>query len=130
MNDTSSHRTTVAAGGDARLCVEAIGNPADPATLLIGGATWSMDWWEDELCGLVADRGRLVVRYDERDTGASTSYPVGAPTYTDPAIADLSGITQKLQTTFTEPSPEPDWHNRDAVTTTLSRPSAPTPARG
>ncbi len=41
-----------------------------------------MDWWEDELCSRLADRGRLVVRYDNRDTGRSTSYPAGAPGYT------------------------------------------------
>ncbi len=41
-----------------------------------------MDWWQDDLCRRLADRGRLVVRYDHRDTGRSTSYPPGAPGYT------------------------------------------------
>ena len=76
------------AGGDVELCVETIGDPTCPALLLIGGATWSMDWWEDGLCRRIADRGRLVVRYDQRDTGRSTSYPRGAPGYTG---ADLVG---------------------------------------
>jgi pimeloyl-ACP methyl ester carboxylesterase len=78
MNATSRERTTVRVGGDADLCVEAIGDSAYPAILLIGAATWSMDWWEDELCRRLADRGRLVVRYDHRDTGRSTSYPLSA----------------------------------------------------
>ncbi len=68
------------------LWVEVIGRRADPAVLLIGGATWSMDWWEEELCHRLADRGRRVVRYDQRDTGRSTSYPAGSPGYTS---ADL-----------------------------------------
>jgi pimeloyl-ACP methyl ester carboxylesterase len=72
---------TVPVGGDAELCVEAIGDRAHPALLLIAGATWSMDWWEDELCHRLAGRGRLVVRYDQRDTGRSTSWPPGAPGY-------------------------------------------------
>lgn len=60
-------------GGHAQLCIELFGDRADPAALLIGGATWSLDWWDNELCQLLADRGRLVVRYDQRDTGRSTS---------------------------------------------------------
>jgi pimeloyl-ACP methyl ester carboxylesterase len=97
MNATSGERRTVRVGGDAELCVEAIGDSAHPAILLIGGATWSMDWWEDELCRRLADRGRLVVRHDQRDTGRSTSYPPGAPGYTgadlvSDAVAVLDGL--------------------------------------
>ncbi|HYO37584.1 MAG TPA: alpha/beta fold hydrolase [Geodermatophilus sp.] len=83
-----TRRTTIRVGGGADLCVEAIGDPPDPAILLIGAATWSMDGWEDELCHRLARRGRLVVRYDQRDTGRSTSSPPGAPDYTG---ADLVG---------------------------------------
>lgn len=72
----------VQVGDEAQLCVEFFGDRADPALLLIGGATWSMDWWDGELCQLLADRARLVVRYDQRDTGRSTSYPPGSPGYT------------------------------------------------
>lgn len=75
-------RTVLRVSDDVQLCVEAIGARADPTVLLIGGATWSMDWWSDELCQQLADRGRLVVRYDQRDTGRSTSYPVSSPGYT------------------------------------------------
>lgn len=82
---------------DVHLCVEAIGDRDDPALLLIGGATWSMDWWDRDLCQRLADRGRLVVRYDQRDTGRSTSYPVGSPGYSSDdlvtdAIAVLDGM--------------------------------------
>lgn len=82
MNSDIATRTTVRLDDGAQLCVEAIGDANDPALLLIGGATWSMDWWEDDLCRRLADRGRLVVRYDQRDTGRSTSYPPGSPGYT------------------------------------------------
>jgi pimeloyl-ACP methyl ester carboxylesterase len=97
MKATSRERTTVRVGGDADLCVEAIGDSAHPAILLIGAATWSMDWWEHGLCRRLADRGRLVVRYDQRDTGRSTSYPPGAPGYTgadlvSDAVAVLDGL--------------------------------------
>jgi pimeloyl-ACP methyl ester carboxylesterase/SAM-dependent methyltransferase len=70
-----------------RLCVETLGEPRDPAVLLIGGAGSSMDWWEDGFCARLAAGLRLVIRYDSRDTGRSTSYPPGAPPY---AVADLA----------------------------------------
>jgi pimeloyl-ACP methyl ester carboxylesterase len=69
------------------LCAETYGDPADPAVLLIHGAGASMIWWDAELCADVAARGRFVIRYDQRDTGRSTSFPVGAPGY---AMSDLA----------------------------------------
>lgn len=81
------------------LCVQTVGDPHDPALLLISGMSSSMDWWEDEFCERLAAGGRYVVRYDFRDTGRSTTYPPGQPGYTgadlrDDAIAllDLLGI--------------------------------------
>lgn len=79
------------------LCTQAFGDPADPAILLIGGAEASMDWWEDGLCARLAAAGRYVIRYDNRDTGRSTTYPVGAPTYTgQDLIADALGLLDAL----------------------------------
>jgi pimeloyl-ACP methyl ester carboxylesterase len=69
------------------LCASTYGDPADPAVLLIHGAGASMIWWDPELCSALAARGRFVIRYDQRDTGRSTSYPVGAPGY---AMSDLA----------------------------------------
>jgi hypothetical protein len=37
-----------------RLCVDAFGDPADPAVLLIAGGAQSMVWWEDGFCGRLA----------------------------------------------------------------------------
>ena len=44
--DQSSERMHRVNGVD--LCTESFGNPADPAVLLIMGATASMVWWPDE----------------------------------------------------------------------------------
>jgi pimeloyl-ACP methyl ester carboxylesterase len=63
------------------LCVQAFGDAAAPALLLIAGAACSMDWWDDELCERLAAGPRLVIRYDFRDTGQSVSYPAGSPEY-------------------------------------------------
>lgn len=67
--------------GDVRLASESWGDPADPTTLLIMGAVSSGVWWPADLCAALASRGRHVIRYDHRDTGASTHYPLGAPGY-------------------------------------------------
>ena len=69
------------------LCAETYGDPADPAILLIHGAGASMLWWDARLCAELARRGRYVIRYDQRDTGQSASFPVGAPGY---AMSDLA----------------------------------------
>ncbi|WP_427893316.1 alpha/beta fold hydrolase [Kribbella sp. GL6] len=66
---------------------ETYGDPANPAVLLIHGAGASMIWWDAALCAELAARGRFVIRYDQRDTGRSTTFGVGAPGY---AMSDLA----------------------------------------
>ncbi|MFE3200445.1 alpha/beta fold hydrolase [Embleya sp. NPDC059237] len=77
---TSSERVVHAGGVD--LAAQAFGDPAAPAVLLIGGAEASRDWWDDDFVARLAESGRYVIRYDTRDTGQSTTFPLGAPTYT------------------------------------------------
>ncbi|MFB6723133.1 alpha/beta fold hydrolase [Kribbella sp. NPDC056345] len=69
------------------LCAETFGDPADPAVLLIHGGTASMLWWDAAFCMKLAGYGRYVIRYDQRDTGRSTTYSVGEPPY---AMSDLA----------------------------------------
>jgi pimeloyl-ACP methyl ester carboxylesterase len=68
--------------GDVDLCVQSIGDPDDPAILLIAGGASSMLHWADEFCKRLAAGSRFVIRYDHRDTGRSSSYPPGSPPYT------------------------------------------------
>ena len=81
MNNNLSHGEQLLEINDVELCVETFGNPANPAILFIDGATASMLWWETELCEQIARGDRFVIRYDNRDTGRSTSYPPGQPGY-------------------------------------------------
>lgn len=82
--DSPTRTVRVAPG--VQLCVQDLG-PADaPALLLLGGFGWSMDAWDDALCARLVARGRRVLRYDQRDTGRSTTWPAGAPAY---AASDL-----------------------------------------
>jgi len=63
------------------LCTESFGDPGDPPILLMMGLGGSMLWWEDGFCRLLAGHGRFVIRYDHRDTGRSTTYEPGRPSY-------------------------------------------------
>jgi pimeloyl-ACP methyl ester carboxylesterase len=72
------------------LATQSFGNPTQPPLLLIMGGMASMLWWPDEFCRRLAERGRFVIRYDQRDTGLSTKYPPGQPSYTfDDAVDDV-----------------------------------------
>ncbi|GAA1528236.1 alpha/beta fold hydrolase [Nocardioides humi] len=92
MSNESSHDVN-----GVTLCAETFGDPADPAILLIHGACASMLWWEEELCRRIAAAGRYVIRYDQRDTGRSTSFPPGAPGYgLRDLAADAVGLLDAL----------------------------------
>jgi pimeloyl-ACP methyl ester carboxylesterase len=79
------------------ICAETFGERSDPAVLLIGGAACSMDWWADEFCRRLAAGGRYVIRYDHRDTGRTTSFPVGDPGYSGVDLAhDALGVLDAL----------------------------------
>ncbi|QHC64786.1 alpha/beta fold hydrolase [Rathayibacter festucae] len=71
-----------------RLAAQSRGAVAAPAILLLGGATWSRDWWADDFCDRLVRLGLRVLRYDPRDTGASTASPPGDPGYTADDLAD------------------------------------------
>jgi pimeloyl-ACP methyl ester carboxylesterase len=82
--------------GRLSFATEAFGDPMSPAILMIMGATASMLWWPGELCRSLAETGRFVIRYDNRDTGQSTTQEPGPPAYTiddmaNDAIAILDG---------------------------------------
>jgi pimeloyl-ACP methyl ester carboxylesterase len=75
------------------ICTEVFGEPADPPILLIMGSGGSMLWWEERFCQMLAEGGRFVIRYDHRDTGRSTSYPLGQPGYTGAdLVADSAAV--------------------------------------
>jgi pimeloyl-ACP methyl ester carboxylesterase len=82
---TSNERIVIANG--VEICIETFGDAQNPAVLLIHGACASMLWWEEELCQKIAAADRFVIRYDNRDTGRSVSYPPGEPGY---SMSDLT----------------------------------------
>jgi pimeloyl-ACP methyl ester carboxylesterase len=82
--------TTAEANG-VMLGVEHFGDPAAPLVLLAGGTT--MLSWPDPVCEALAHGGRHVVRYDLRDSGASTTVDPEAPYYT---LRDLAADAAAL----------------------------------
>ncbi len=76
------HGERIIEANGIEICSEAFGEPGDPAILLVMGAGASMLLWEVEFCERMADGGRFVIRYDNRDTGKTTSCPLGEPNYT------------------------------------------------
>src|SRR5262245_23787097 len=70
------------------IATEAFGDPARPPVLLIMGAMASMLWWPDGFCQRLSNSGRYVIRYDNRDTGLSTTYESGKPGYTSADMID------------------------------------------
>ena len=82
---------TVEANG-VRLGVGHFGNAAAPLVLCAGGTT--MLSWPDALCESLARGGRHVVRYDLRDSGASSTVDPEAPAYT---LRDLAADADARQ---------------------------------
>lgn len=80
-----------------RLCTQTFGSPTDPSIVLIHGASSSMLWWDEKLCRQLASAGRHVIRFDQRDTGLSSTFPVGEPGYSDRDLAsDVLGILDHI----------------------------------
>ncbi len=53
---------------------DTFGSSSHPALLLVMGFTAQMIAWDERFCGLLADRGRYVIRFDNRDCGLSTKF--------------------------------------------------------
>jgi pimeloyl-ACP methyl ester carboxylesterase len=57
-----------------QICYDALGNPNDPALLLVAGLGMQLIGWDEEFCTMLAERGYWVIRYDNRDVGKSTKF--------------------------------------------------------
>ncbi|MEV6973162.1 alpha/beta hydrolase [Kitasatospora sp. NPDC093806] len=129
--------TTIEVNG-IRLGVESFGDAGAPPVLLVGSPT--MLSWPDALCERLAAGGRRVVRYDLRDSGASTTADPQAPAYTlrdlaadaaalagalGPAPAHLAGIGVGGMVAQVAALDHPDAFR--ALTLAGTRPVAPGP---
>jgi pimeloyl-ACP methyl ester carboxylesterase len=75
MSVTVSEELFADVSPGVRLCYQTFGEPDGDPLLLVMGLGGPMNWWDPELCGLLAEAGFLVVRFDNRDTGRSSRLP-------------------------------------------------------
>jgi pimeloyl-ACP methyl ester carboxylesterase len=75
-------RTGTARSGDLDIYYEDMGDPTDPAVLLIMGLGAQLLLWRMDFCEKLVNQGLRVIRYDNRDVGLSskvTGQHSGAP---------------------------------------------------
>lgn len=75
-------RTGTARAGDLDIYYEDMGDPHDPAVLLIMGLGAQLLLWRTGFCEKLVDQGLRVIRYDNRDVGLSSKVEgqhTGAP---------------------------------------------------
>jgi pimeloyl-ACP methyl ester carboxylesterase len=65
-------RTGTARSGDLDIYYEDMGEPSDPAVLLIMGLGSQLLLWRDGFCEKLVAQGLRVIRYDNRDVGLSS----------------------------------------------------------
>lgn len=65
-------RTGVAKSGDLDIHYEDMGDPNDPAVLLIMGLGAQLLLWRKDFCERLINQGLRVIRYDNRDVGLSS----------------------------------------------------------
>lgn len=73
-----------------RFAAQSLGTFGDPPLVLIMGATASRLWWPESLCQMLACAGCFVIRYDNRDTGETSTVAPGVSSYSvDDLMEDL-----------------------------------------
>ncbi len=65
-------RSGFAQAGDLEIHYEDMGDPNDPAVLLIMGLGAQLLLWRKDFCERLIDQGLRVIRYDNRDVGLSS----------------------------------------------------------
>ena len=85
------------------------GDPGDPALLLVMGFTAQMTHWDEAFCAMLAERGRFVIRFDNRDCGLSTHF--------DGVRVDLAAVLAAWETGGDMPAVPYNMHDfaSDAV---------------
>lgn len=74
----------IAPANGIELCFQEMGDPDGQPLLLVMGLATQMIAWDEGFCGLLAERGFRVIRFDNRDIGRSTKITsAGVPSRLD-----------------------------------------------
>jgi pimeloyl-ACP methyl ester carboxylesterase len=71
--DISHSDSATAKTNGIEIVYDMFGDPGNPPVLLIAGLGQQMIAWDEEFCAQLAARGYRVIRFDNRDTGLSTT---------------------------------------------------------
>ena len=89
MDRLSEERPAPANG--IEIAYQEIGDPGGEPLLLVMGLGMQMLGWHEEFCGMLAERGFRVVRFDNRDIGRSTKIEsAGVPSRLDMVLGRRS----------------------------------------
>lgn len=80
-----------ASNGDVQIYYERLGRPGDPLILLVMGLGMQATAWDKRFCNMLVERGYSVVRFDNRDSGLSTSFEA-----TESAAYSLEDMAQDV----------------------------------
>lgn len=78
------------------IACQRLGNPHDPAVLLIMGVAAQLIHWPDEFCQTLVDHGLYVIRFDNRDAGLSSHMTEAPPNLPAVLAGDLSSASYTL----------------------------------
>jgi len=85
-------------GNGIELCYQEMGDPGGEPLLLVMGLATQMIAWDETFCGMLADRGFRVVRFDNRDIGRSTKLKeAGVPGRADMLLGRRAGAAYLLR---------------------------------
>ncbi len=74
----------IASANGIELCYQEMGDPEGEPLVLVMGLATQMLAWDEGFCGLLAERGFRVIRFDNRDIGRSTKIEsAGVPARAD-----------------------------------------------
>lgn len=88
-----------ASNNGALIEYDTIGDPNDPAVLLIMGFATQMTAWDIGFCRMLADHGLFVIRFDNRDCGLSHKTESEAPNI----MALMTAVTSGREITIEIP---------------------------
>jgi pimeloyl-ACP methyl ester carboxylesterase len=88
----------MAPANGVELCFQEMGDSDGEPLLLVMGLATQMIAWDEEFCGMLAERGFRVVRFDNRDIGRSTKLRgAGLPGKVDLSIGRRGTATYLLR---------------------------------